>query len=130
MGVIFRWPIPMNFPVRLAQLRKAQGYSQQRLADAVDLHVNQVRRYEAGTAQPTLDTLVSLAHALHVSLDTLVFEEGERGPDPELRLQFEAVSQFTPEEKAVARTVLESLILRHDASRFSRTPPANSGASG
>ncbi len=49
-----------------------------------------------------------------------MFDEGERGPDPELRLQFEAVSQFTPEEKAVARTVLESLILKHDAGRFSR----------
>ncbi len=110
----------MNFPARLTQLRKAQGYSQQRLADVVDLHVNQIRRYEAGSAQPTLDALVSLARALHVSLDALVFEEGERGPEPELRLQFEALSQFTPEEKAVARTVLESLILRHNANRFSR----------
>ena len=27
-------------------------------------------RYEAGTAQPTLDALVSLARGLHVSLDT------------------------------------------------------------
>ena len=105
----------------LAQLRKAQGYSQQRLADAVDLQVNQVRRYEAVSAQPTLDALISLARALHVSLDALVFEEGERGPDPELRLQFEAISQFTLEEKAVARTVLESLILKRDAGRFSRT---------
>ncbi len=38
----------------------------------------------------------------------------------DLRLQFEALSQFTPEEKAVARIVLESLILKHDASRYSR----------
>jgi transcriptional regulator with XRE-family HTH domain len=129
MGVIFQWSVPMSFPARLAQLRKAQGYSQQRLADAVDLHVNQVRRYEAGAAQPTLDALISLARALRVSLDALVFEEGERGPDPELRLQFEAVSQFTPEEKAVAREVLESLILKHTANRFSRPSPARSADS-
>ena len=129
MGVIFQWSVPMSFPARLTQLRKAQGYSQQRLADAVDLHVNQVRRYEAGSAQPTLDALISLARALHVSLDALVFDEGERGPDPELRLQFEAVSQFTPEEKAVAREVLESLILKHDANRFSRASPARSAVS-
>jgi transcriptional regulator with XRE-family HTH domain len=129
MGVIFQWSVPMSFPARLAQLRKAQGYSQQRLADAVDLHVNQVRRYEAGTAQPTLDALIRLARALRVSLDALVFEEGERGPDPELRLQFEAVSQFTPEEKAVAREVLESLILKHTANRFSRPATARSADS-
>jgi transcriptional regulator with XRE-family HTH domain len=130
MGVITPWLIAMNFPARLAQLRKQQGHSQQRLADLVGLHVNQVRRYEAGTAQPTLDALVSLARALHVSLDALVFEEGERGPDPDLRLQFEALTQFTPEEKAVARTVLESLILKHDASRFSRAAPARSNEGG
>jgi hypothetical protein len=32
--------------------------------------------------------------ALHVSLDALVFDEGERGPNQEMRLQFEAVSQL------------------------------------
>jgi transcriptional regulator with XRE-family HTH domain len=118
MGVIFRWPIPMNFPVRLAQLRKAQGYSQQRLADAVDLHVNQVRRYEAGSAQPTLDTLVSLARALHVSLDALVFEEGERGPSEEMRLQFEAISQLPDEDQKVVKAVLDGMIVKHQAKRM------------
>jgi len=49
----------------------------------------------AGRAQPPLYALVSLARALHVSLDALVFEEGERGPSEEMRLQFEAVSPAT-----------------------------------
>jgi hypothetical protein len=49
-----------------------------------------------------------------------VFDENERGPSDDLRLQFEAISQFSPEEKAVARAVLESLILKHDAGRFMR----------
>ncbi len=72
-------------------------------------------------------TPIHLAQALHVSLDNMVFEEGERGPPDELRLQFEAISQFTPEEKEVARTVLESLILRHAVNRFSRSAPQASG---
>ena len=120
MSCVIRVLLPMSFPARLTSLRKQQGLSQQRLAELVDLHVNQVRRYEAGTAQPTLEALVSLARALHVTLDGLVFDENERGPSDDLRLQFEAVSQFSPEEKAVARAVLESLILKHDAGRFSR----------
>ncbi len=37
----------------------------------------------------------------------------------DLRLQFEAITHFSPEEKMVARTVLESLILKHDANRWS-----------
>lgn len=37
------------------------------------------------------------------------------------KLQFEALQKFTPEEKQVAKAVLESLILKHDAQRFSRS---------
>lgn len=110
----------MPFPERLATLRKAKALTQGALADRIGLHISQIRRYEAGDSQPTLDVIRKLAIALSVSADVLVFEEGERGPDDDLRLQFEAVSQFTPEEKAVAREVLESLILKHTANRFSR----------
>ena len=118
MGTVIRWPIPMNFPARLIQLRKDQGYSQQLPADAVGLHVNQVRRYEAGSAQPTLDTLVSLAKALHVSLDTLVFDDGERGPSDDFRLQFEAVSQLPEEDRKVVKAVLDGMIVKHQAKRM------------
>ena len=52
---------------------------------------------------------------LHLSLDDLVFSEDERGPSEDLRLQFEAISQFDESEKLVARTVLEGLILKHEA---------------
>ena len=118
MGVIFHWPVPMNFPARLVQLRKAQGFSQQRLADAVGLHVNQVRRYEAGSAQPTLDALVNLARALHTSLDDLVFEEGERGPTEQMRLQFEAISQLPDEDQRAVRAMLDGMIVKHQAKKI------------
>ena len=81
------------------------------------MHVNQIKRYEAGTAQPTLDTLAKLARELHTTLDDLVFGEEERGPSEDLKLQFEALSQFDEEERKVAKAVLESLILKHNARR-------------
>ncbi len=105
--------IPMSFPIRLIQLRKVRSYTQQALADAINLHVNQVKRYEAGTAQPTLDTLIRLAKALHVSLDELVFEAGERGPDDDLRLQFEAVSQMPIEDRKIIKALLEGMIAKY-----------------
>ena len=49
-----------------------------------------------------------------------MFDKDERGPDEDLRLHFEAVTRFTPEEKQIAKAVIESLILRHDSARFSR----------
>lgn len=112
--------LAMDFPERLAALRKARQMTQPQLADRVGVHISQIRRYESGDSQPTLDVIRKLAIALSVSADMLVFDEAERGPDEELRLQFEAIRQFTQEEKLVTKAVLESLILKHDASRFQR----------
>lgn len=111
------WLLPMEFVKQLIHLRKQRGLTQQALATAIDLHVNQIKRYEAGTAQPTLETLVKLAKELHTTLDDLVFGEDQRGPSNELRLQFEALNQFDEEERKVAKAVLESLILKHNAKR-------------
>jgi len=119
MEVISFWRvIAMHFPKRLLKIRKEQGYTQQSLADAVSMHVNQIKKYEAGTAQPTLSALIKLAQALHISLDTLVFEEGERGPDEDLRLQFEAVSQMSSEEKRIIKALLEGMIIKHQTKQM------------
>src|SRR5580658_7828183 len=78
--------LDMDFPARLAALRKDRGLTQQALAERVGIHVSQLRRYEAGGAQPTLDVLRRLAVALSVSADQLVFDSDERGPDGDLLL--------------------------------------------
>jgi transcriptional regulator with XRE-family HTH domain len=113
MASLTLWRLPMHFPARLIQLRKAADLTQQNLADAAELHVNQIRRYEAGTAQPTLDALIRLVKALHVSLDDLVFDDDDRGPDDDLKLQFEAVKQLPPEDKQVIKAMLDGMIVKH-----------------
>ena len=110
----------MEFPDRLSTLRKERNLTQKALSDAVGVHVTQLRRYEAGTSQPTLDVLRKLAVALHVSADLLLFDRDERGPDEDLRFQFEAVAQLGPEEKQVVRSVLEGLLLKHQAKRLAQ----------
>jgi len=122
MGSILRLS-PM-FRTRLVQIRKAKNLTQQALADSMGIHVNQIKRYEAGHTDPSLDALVRLARALHVSLDDLVFDESERGPSAELALQFEAVSRMSEEERYVVRTLLDGMILQHEARRW--TPPPRS----
>lgn len=72
---------------------------------------------------------------MHVRLDDLVFAENERGPDDDLALQFEAVSQFSAEEKQTVRELLEGLILKHaarrwDSSRTATAAPAKTPAAG
>ena len=117
MPVNHIWAV--NFPEHLAALRKQKGLTQQQLAEKIGVHVAQVRRYEAGTSQPTLDVIRSLAVALGVSADELLFAEDERGPSDDLKLQFEAVSRFDPEAKKVVQQVLDSMILQQEARRWS-----------
>jgi len=90
------------------------------LADATEIHVQQIKRYEAGTSQPSAEAIKKIAKTFSVTADWLLFENDERGPDDDLRLQFEALNQFSPEEKNVARTVLEGLILKHAANQFNK----------
>lgn len=105
----------MSIRDRMIVLRQQRKLTQHEMADMVGLHVNQIRRYETGHAQPSLDALKKIAVALRISLDELVFEEDERGPDQDLRLQFEAISHFDAEDRLVAQAVLEGLILKNQA---------------
>ena len=105
----------MDFAQRLAAFRKERALTQQALADRVSVHITQINRYESGDSQPTLDVIRRIAIALTVSADELIFGKDERGPDEDLRLQFEAISQFDDEDKELARGLLEGLILKHQA---------------
>lgn len=114
----------MSFAQRTIALRRERGLTQQGFADATGIHVQQIKRYEAGTSQPSADALKKIAKCFGVTTDWLLFEDSERGPDDDLRLQFEAMSQLSPEEKGVARAVLEGLLLKHAANRFNTVTPA------
>lgn len=113
----------MSFGQRLIALRRERGLTQQGFADATGIHVQQIKRYEAGSSQPSAEALKKIAKCFGVTTDWLLFEDTERGPDEDLRLQFEAMSQLTPEEKQVARAVLEGLLLKHAARRFADQGP-------
>jgi transcriptional regulator with XRE-family HTH domain len=106
------------FRTRVVQLRKAQNLTQQALADAVGVHVNQIRRYESGETQPSLDALIGLAQALHVTLDDLVFDKNERGPSEDLALQFEAVSRMPDEERRIVKALLDGMIVKYQTQQI------------
>lgn len=117
MGTVLFALGPM-FRTRLIQLRKARNLTQQALADAVQIHPNQIKRYEAGTTQPHLDVLIRLAKALHVTTDELLFDESERGPSADLALQFEAVSHMPEQERSIIKALLEGMIVKYQTQQI------------
>jgi transcriptional regulator with XRE-family HTH domain len=112
MNYPFNWLQTMSFSSRIIVLRKQRGLTQQGLADLANIHVQQIKRYDAGSAQPTADALKRLALALHVTADSLLFEEGERDPDDDLKLRFEAISAMLPEDQEIAKAVLDAIIVK------------------
>lgn len=110
----------MDLTARLAAIRKDNGLTQQALVDRVGVHVTQIRRYEAGNSQPTLNVLRELARALSVSADGLVFDQAERGLTDDLKLIFEAASQLDDDGKQLVKAVVEGILLRHESHRWTK----------
>lgn len=108
----------MEFPERLATLRKERGLTQQALADLVGVHVSQLRRYEANKSQPTIYILRRVAQALGVSADLLLFDRDDQPPDDKLRQQMEAIFRLDDAEKEIIRSVIEGILLKHEVKRI------------
>ena len=108
----------MDFADRLTTLRHQHGLTQTVLADRVNIHVSQIRRYEQGTAQPTLDVIRRLALALNTSADQLIFDPDERAPTNDWQLRLEAITHLDPDEQHAIRTVIDGILLRHQARKL------------
>ena len=60
------------FNKRLRQMRMKRGFTQQRLADTLDIALRSYQCYETGTRTPCYDLLIAIADILDVSLDYLL----------------------------------------------------------
>ena len=106
----------MDFGQRLAALRRERDLTQAVLAERAGIHPSQLHRYEAGTAQPTLDVLRRLAVALSVSTDSLVFADDVRTlVEDRLRAAFETTMHLSEHEQAVIAEVIEAFTAAHVA---------------
>jgi transcriptional regulator with XRE-family HTH domain len=109
----------MSIAQRLVSLRKQKGLTQQALAEAIGMHITQIKRYEAGSSQPSLEALKKIAQTLRVTTDSLIFEPEELEPDEDLRMQFKAVSNMPEEEQRIVKQLLEGMIIKYEAERWS-----------
>jgi transcriptional regulator with XRE-family HTH domain len=88
--------------------------TQRWLADTLDLHPSQIRRWEIGEVRPAFEMIRRLAKTLDVTADELLFDEDERAPTDDLRIQFAATERLNSHERDVIRELIESVIVRHD----------------
>lgn len=94
---------------RIAQLRKAQGLTQQDLAAQLGCAQQTLAHYEVGRARLPAALLPELAEIFGVSVDELLGltnSKGKRGPAPKLQQQIERLNRLP---KAKQKTVMEML---------------------
>ena len=60
------------FNKRLREMRMKRGFTQQRLADVLEIALRSYQCYETGTRTPCYDLLILIADTLDVSLDYLL----------------------------------------------------------
>lgn len=96
---------------RIAQLRKAQGFTQEVLAESLGVTAQAVSKWENDQSCPDIMTLPMLARCLEVSVDTLLTGEAPAASSP-------AAPTRRPEELIVRIAISEK-----DGNRFNINLP-------
>ena len=76
----------MNFSEKVMVLRKKKGWSQEELADKLDISRQSVSKWESGTSIPDIDKIIMLSQLFAVSTDYLLKEETEEAEPAELEV--------------------------------------------
>ena len=104
-----------NFGQRLAQLRKAAGYTQVEFAAEVGITQRMVAYYEAPAAQPPAHLLPQMAQALGVGADVLLgmaLPKIKRLATDSLERRLLAIERLDPKAKRQITQLLDTFIER------------------
>ena len=106
-----------NFGKRLARLRKAAGYSQYTLADAVGITNRMVAYYEGETNHPPTHLLPKLAQVLGITTDQLLgLKEVKeiKKKDSRLWQRFARVEKLPPQQRKKIVDILDAFLGREE----------------
>ena len=68
----------MDFNNRLYQLRKQKGFSQEELANRLNVSRQTVSKWEVGDSTPDMEKLIAMSDLFDVSLDKLVMGKEDK----------------------------------------------------
>jgi len=101
----------MVFGGRLKALREKRGWTQQDLADRLNISRNTVAGYESKGKIPREDTLVAIANLFNVSTDYLLGRIDDPDPDAPFQKALAAIPDLTkPHDKEYAMKRVRYLI--------------------
>jgi len=98
---------------RIAAGRKAQGLSQQQLADELGIPQQTLGHYEVGRVRVAVAQLPQIARALATTVEDLIGEEtrpGKRGPAPKLLQQMERIQRLPRTKQRFVMEMLDTIL--------------------
>ena len=96
---------------RIKHLRKLRGYTQEQLAERMDINAKYLSSIERGVENPTFDLFLRLARGLNVNSYELFQFENEGDPTRRLRKKLERlVTEVKEEELVRVIRIMEALL--------------------
>ena len=91
---------------RIREIRKSKKMTQERLAELSGVEPSNISHIERAATKLSLPTLVSIANALEVTLDEIVYDNLSKSTHVSVKLIDELLADCTPEElKALAEVI-------------------------
>lgn len=75
-----------EFAARLSTLRKAQGMTQEEMAEALNISLEHLSKMERGKRKPSIDLIIAMACYFHVSTDYLLIGKDHDKVDSRTKL--------------------------------------------
>lgn len=95
---------------RVRKIRKAQGLSQENLAEMIGISTTHMSHIETGNTKLSLSVFVAIADALEVNADDLLSREAHESKRNSLTHIAELLENCSAQEVRVAEDVLRSTI--------------------
>jgi len=89
-----------EFATRLSTLRKAQGMTQEEMAEALNISLEHLSKMERGKRKPSIDLIIAMACYFHVSTDYLLMGKDHDKVDSRTKL-LDVVTQLTEIAKSL-----------------------------
>ena len=93
---------------RIRKLRKAQGLSQEQLAEQVAISTTHMSHIETGNTKLSLSVLVDIASVLHASVDELLFDAAPNQKQLALDDIRTVLEGCTPQQAKIISEIIKS----------------------
>lgn len=93
---------------RIRKFRKAQGLSQEQLAEKVSISVTHMSHIETGNTKLSLPVLVDISQALHTGTDELLFEAPANQKKKGLEEIQKVLDACSPRETRIIAEIIKS----------------------